>query len=209
MSETLTGAKGANITVYTIYRVCQDDPLAEAQNGSAPVQQVHHLLQKGFVDPNPRKIFEDDFIRNVSKTIDSGNQVLVMGDFNDPIESAFAWRLHETCNLKDLLLREGKDPIKSMRIPGMVKRINWILGTTIIKHAVQRSGMISDSINSQSDHQCLYVDLCKTFLFSQQASSFQTKALRKLPVESTIRLNTSSNSGKLPTQTSYSSGPRP
>jgi hypothetical protein len=75
-------------------------------NGAASAYQQHRsvLLEKGN-DECPRKQLLTDLKEIINKWIVEGDQIVVIGDFNDDIRTGFVKSTFDALNLEELILR--------------------------------------------------------------------------------------------------------
>lgn len=124
-------------------------------------------------DFNPRKQFLVDLSQEIQCKRKEGYEVLVLGDFNTPINDAELKQFLQDCKLIDLQEPYNSNPSQST-IPSTYKhgstKIDHIFGTAFFLDAMKHEGMILPWSLSIADHRILVVDFCQKKLGLQPLS---------------------------------------
>jgi len=81
----MVGQHGKCMIIVSEYRVCPQE--FDATTNTATAQQIHLLLQNGQMQPNPRKQFVTDIIKQIKTCRQQGKEVLIGMDANEDVNN--------------------------------------------------------------------------------------------------------------------------
>ena len=176
-SHTFRG-KDRDIKVYTVYRVHRksDDTAGVTTAWS---QQRTILRSKG-IQKNPRDDVIDSLCINLRKDIESNRAIILMGDFNECINSRE--KTHER------LLEIGLVNMMQERIGDDLPK-TWNRGKSAIDHvymtsdvfkSVRKAGYAPFDTIALSDHRGIFFDLDTRVLFDDEIYKVEPAAFRRL-----------------------------
>ena len=167
-----------DIKIYTIYRVHRksDD---KAGLSTAWMQQ-RDILRKNNNMINPRDAVLLDIIVSIRRDLESNHSVILMGDFNETLDSREG--THET------LTKLGLVNLMQDRMPGALPK-TWNRGKAAIDHvymtvdvikAVKKAGYAPFDVVALSDHRGIFFDLDMRLLFDEELYSTVPAQFRRL-----------------------------
>ena len=133
--------------------------------------QQRDLLRKQNNNNNPRDAVMLDIITRIRKDLDSNHSVILMGDFNEAIDSRE--NTHQT------LTQLGLINLMEKRFPGSLPK-TWNRGRTAIDHVymsvdvfktVRKAGYAPFDVVALSDHRGIFFDLDMGVLFDEELFS--------------------------------------
>ena len=145
-----------NLCVYTVYRV---NPGSEANGDTTIWSQLKECLKKrNILNADPRSQTIHDLVVDVKKKMEDNCAVMVVGDFNEKMDSVEGTKaLFEDIGLFNVLHHKiGCTPKTHARGKGAIDHI-WV-NEDILPHVV-RAGYAPFFSVTYSDHRCLMMDV--------------------------------------------------
>jgi hypothetical protein len=158
---------------------CTNNVIVAVGTKTAYAQQWHLLRQKGDLQPDPRKSFHKDLDNFLTPHVTAGNEILLLGDFNETLGESFQGRdaLINKYALLDLLpYHHGIDGEIEMYSRGS-KRLDYAFGTQTLAESTVRTGYTPYNFVITSDHRGLFMDNADSFL-GGDPSQLMSHALR-------------------------------
>jgi hypothetical protein len=163
----LSGGNGATITIITCYQVCQSNITG---NNTAANQQISQLIEEKRAT-DPRKAFIHDLTTAIQSYQSSGDQIILVGDFNEPNQNESGMdTLAVECDLADLFgIRLGTitEPSTYQRSSN---RLDYALISPGLLHAVKSAGYDPFGYRIPSDHRGFHIDFDSEMLLSYKPS---------------------------------------
>jgi hypothetical protein len=183
----LSGKDNKVITFITVYQVCKKPPAAvERDSCTAHTQQRSLLTQRKKGDPNPIKHFRLDLAKFLKSCQSNGEQLLLFGDFNEVLgsDSAGISKLAREFQLVDVMHRTHALPDPATYARGRT-RIDYVLASIEVFHAVNECGYEPFNENFLSDHRGYFVDFDLHKLFGNELQRLASLPFRDVRGEDT------------------------
>jgi hypothetical protein len=173
----LVGKEQKIITVISAYQVCIRP--TNRTGTTAYHQQESLLRQKGAKKANPRKYFHRDLNEFVRKAITRKEQIILVGDFNEPMnERSSMSRIAAKQGLVDILFqRNSQSPEPNTYARGST-RIDYALISPDLTDAVKACGYEPFHQRVKSDHRGMFLDFDTQKLFGNDTQKLAPMALR-------------------------------
>lgn len=179
-SARLTGKHGRKVIIMTIYQVCKNS-IQRAGPKQAFTQQWALLRSQDNENPDPRLQFAIDLDSFLEPYAAAGDEILIMGDFNEWLGSS------DDTALKDLIQKYGLHDVlghyhdtdtEVATYKRGSKRIDYFLATGPLTEAVIRSGMLPFDELYSSDHRGMFLDIDVDAFLGGDPPSLMSRALR-------------------------------
>eukprot|EP00957_Ditylum_brightwellii_P169735 12919743-Ditylum_brightwellii.AAC.1 len=162
---TIQAKRNRKITIISAYRV-YDNNLEIAGPKTCWKQQWRQLHKKGYRDPDPRKVFLQEFSKFVESRIVQNKELIIGMDANDKDKINSDFRKFYTSN--DLVeifghLHPGVIPPNTYQHGGNC--IDYIFITPSLIPALASTGFLLFNVPFVSDHSATYVVFDKEILF--------------------------------------------
>ena len=175
------GRSGMVLRIVSAYCPCEPNRRADGTilDGDLTVYKQHQkYLNETDDDRDPRTAFLQDFESDLASWLDTGDQILVQGDFNhhildDPILSLF--ERHNMYNLIFALHDHNLFPPSSGR--GSNRTVDGIFGTS---HLVPIKAGYLDTSDQPGDHYPLWVDISISSCLGHRPTRFAAPKKRRL-----------------------------
>lgn len=172
--QCFRGQNGTTICLVTCYRPVPPGP------GSSSVYAQHLTY---FSDTGrsacPRQAFLDDLRSEICKWKEEGDQVLVMGDINDPINSHKIRAFFAKLGMRELITeKHGTSGPATTRSNKSDEAIDGIWGTLGI--SIIAGGYLPFHFGPKSDHRMLWIKLTHQVAFGGSQPPFRAPSARKL-----------------------------
>ena len=189
VSHTFKGRGTTIVTIYSAYQVV-NKPIALGCITTAS-QQQSLLLQEQDKLTNPRSAFRRDLTASIQASITAGQEILLLGDFNEAFGSDVdgMTKLAATCGLLDLMSSRHSSSPPATYARGR-KRLDYALATTHVAESLQSAGYEPFNSKFPSDHRAFFLDFNTTALFgteTQQLGKYADRILRSSNVAQTTQ----------------------
>lgn len=166
----LSGKDNKVITFITVYQVCKKSPTFAARDScTAHSQQQSLLIQQNKKDPSPIKHFRLDLGKFLQTCTTNQELIVLFGDFNEVLgsDSAGIAKLAREYKLIDVMHQTHaiSDPATHARGKS---RIDYILTSPEVFHAVNECGYEPFNEHFLSDHRGYFVDFDIHKLFGKE-----------------------------------------
>ena len=172
---TITGKNDIKTTIFTCY--C---PVICKSPGSTYSQHLTYMAENTEEIPEvtcPRQLFGIDLKNAIENRLDSGHQIIVMGDFNSEYTKLKDWMLD--LGLKELIEeRHGAGPKTYKRSKDAP--IDCIFGSAHL--GIKQGGFLSFD-NLMGDHRGIWMDIPKFLLYGYNPPQINTYRARRLRLE--------------------------
>ena len=177
--------KDKMLKIYNLYRVCENSSKHKIGDSTSWVQQQQYFRTKG-KDINPRKKVVNDLINEIANDLNSGNELIIAGDFNEPLGEVKNG-LHE--KLQELgLVNLISEKLLDKEIPRTYRRgsscIDHIYMTNTVLDSVKAYGIAPFDYFINSDHRGLYVDFKIEKILNAEQILLHPASLRRLKLSS-------------------------
>jgi hypothetical protein len=179
VTQTYRRQGGLQITIVTAYQVVTDNPHTGLTTATS--QQRSQLVQSNDPIQEPRKAFKRD-IRQLLKTlIQRGDQVMLLGDFNETIESPYSGiaAIAAELNMVDLMSTRSSVQPPATYARGRV-RLDYGLATQQIAESLIAGGYEAFNTRYPTDHRAYYFDFDTNKLFGSETQPLASPSLRML-----------------------------
>ena len=165
--NALEGKEGSGVLCISIYRVHQTRG-SKAGPNTAYSRQCDKMRLKGVQNPDLRNQILKDLTNVIQEYIPQGYHPMVMGDFNDVMNSKEMEKFMEENQLIDIIgdMHEGGPPRTYARGS---RRLDYIFGDRHIRDAAERSGQLALHEGYMSDHTMGWADFNTIALFQNTA----------------------------------------
>jgi len=175
-SITLQTKSDSNIRIIVAYQVCEN---ANPGSGTASAQQRAQIIEESGQNDEgssrrhtPRQAFITELQSFIQQSQSLNEQIIVIGDFNEEIDSQNSGigQLAQNCELADLMsirLGSPKVPATYQRGP---RRLDYVLVTPTLVPHVQAAGYDPFGYRIPSDHRGLFIDFSSDALFQHEIS---------------------------------------
>ncbi|KAG7367974.1 endonuclease/exonuclease/phosphatase family protein [Nitzschia inconspicua] len=190
-STSYRGANGHHVTVVTAYQVCKTQPTKDmsANPSQQPIRKTAAVTQQYsmMVEQNPHTTLHPrdqfridmlDFLRDLQK---QNHEIILMGDFNEPLGSEVRGMLHiaNSCALVDLLaLKIGTSSFNTYI--GGSDRIDYVLVSPRVATACKAAGYEPVKYRFKGDHRGFFLDFDTTQLFQNATIPLPPPAARMI-----------------------------
>jgi hypothetical protein len=171
------GREGVQLTVISAYHV--DESGSHVGKTTAASQQTSQLIQMNAKDSNPRRAFKHDLRFYLRECTARGDELLLLGDFNESIDSNFNGmsRIITDFFLVDLMkLRSNQQPPATYSRGRL--RLDYGLATRRVADALLAAGYETFNERFPTDHRAYYFDLDTEKLFGAHTQALSTPSLR-------------------------------
>ena len=173
-ATTLSGINNTGVTIISAYQVCQTKITGK---NTAANQQISQLIEEAsrqseIARLNPREAFIRDLHQFIRQQQQNGNQILLLGDFNEEMGSGNSGiaNLSIECGLIDIFgIRLGTATNPSTWQRGN-KRLDYALASPGILPLIKAAGYEPYSYRITSDHRGFFIDLDTKALFGNKPS---------------------------------------
>jgi exonuclease III len=156
----LRGQNGVRVRVVTLYRPVQ------SFGATSTYQQHQQLLLDANIDECPRKQMMYDLRKFLSTSIESGDKIIVMGDFNEDVRSHFISRFFDSLGMHESIIGKHGENAPNTFYQGTVP----IDGIFMTKNLIAtRSGYTQTSWGMPSDHRLLWIDIRLSDMLGEHA----------------------------------------
>jgi exonuclease III len=164
--QTLLGQRGRKFTIISAYQVvAQKQSLKGLYTVAA---QLHNLLIRQN-DPitDPRKAFRRDLTVFIQQLKQENHGIVLLGDFNEQLgnDPSGMSRIASTCELLDLMKLQHPYLSEVATYARGRKRLDYILGSPEVAHAMEKSGYEPFNYRHHTDHRAYFVDVNTRILF--------------------------------------------
>jgi exonuclease III len=179
VSQTFRGREGFQMTVISAYQVV--DCGSQPGKITAAAQQASYLTQLDAQDCNPRKAFKQDLRTYLSECKSKGDEILLLGDFNESIDGNFNGisRIIADFHLVDLMRCRSNQQPPATYSRGRL-RLDYGLATRKIADALVGAGYEAFNARFPTDHRAYYFDLDTEKLFGSRTQSLAPPSLRMM-----------------------------
>ena len=174
VSYTYQCANNEHFTVVSAYQVVAMNNTRGSATAAA--QQQCLLMQHSDQITNPRKAFRRDLLKFLQQLQCGGNEILLLGDFNEPLgsESDGMAFLSAELNLIDLFAAHNSSTMPATYARGR-SRLDYALATAKVVSSVRFAGYEPFNNRFTTDHRSYFIDFDSTLLFGST-----TQTLSKL-----------------------------
>jgi exonuclease III len=167
----LQGRQGVSVRIVTIYR-----PVYSTGVLSTYQQHRQQLLSQD-IERCPRQVFLDDLETELQKWFDMGDQIILMGDFNEDVRSSKVSKLFAKFGMKEVILFKHRNKAPSTYSRGTVP-IDGIFATANISPL--HCGYSAVDLGTYCDHRMLWADLPIDALLGNHLNPSWTPSIRQL-----------------------------
>ena len=155
---TLQGKKNRKLTIYTIYRACNQ----KHQEGTCTIymQQEQELIKAGRKDTDPREAILADLTMQIQKDTQKDHDIIVIGDVNEDLyNNKRIEQFLADNNLYNVIKEKHKGNGPATYDRG-TKCLDLVAATnTIDPEAIQKCGYFPFYEGILSDHRASYIDI--------------------------------------------------
>ena len=179
-SYTYQGANNSTLSVISAYQVV---PMSNSRGTATAAAQQHCLLlQNGDSITNPRKAFRRDLIAFLKQLASDGDEILLLGDFNEPLgsEADGMTLIAAELNLLDLFASHNSSTMPATYARGS-SRLDYALATAKVVASVRSAGYEPFNNRFPTDHRAYFIDFDSTRLFgsnTQHLSRIEPRVLK-------------------------------
>ena len=162
----LATRSNAMIYIVTIYKPCKH---SLKQAGPMTVFRQHWTILRGQgqQNPKPRQQFDDDLITFLSKITQDGNQIILVGDFNDIKNNSKLFPRLYSIGLRDMINdRHSNLPPFRSYLRGS-NTIDYAMCSLSILRHIESSTYEPFKLHTNSDHRGIIIDFSKSLLGQQ------------------------------------------
>ncbi|KAI2491604.1 hypothetical protein MHU86_22948 [Fragilaria crotonensis] len=177
-SQTFRGSGNVSLTVISAYQVVSDSPHTGLTTATA--QQRSLLIQANDSLP-PRQAFKRDLRSYLQTCITQGNEILLVGDFNEVFGSECDGisKLAAEFHLINLMQARHHQKPPATYARGK-KCLDYGLATRRVAHALIQCGYEAFNERFTTDHRAYFFDLDNDLLFGNTTQKLASPALRIL-----------------------------
>jgi exonuclease III len=157
ISQTVRGTGSTYVTIVSAYQVVTDNPY----NGltTAASQQRSLLLQTGDTEQRPRKAFKRDLSVFLTERISRGEEILLVGDFNEVFGSELDGMSQIAADLRLVNLMQ----VRHHQLPPATysrgkKCLDYGLATNHVAQALRSCGYEAFNERFPTDHRAYFFD---------------------------------------------------
>ena len=189
VTQTYQGRGGTKITIYSAYQVVAKD--IKIGSITTASQQQSMLMQTQDRLTNPRSAFRRDLTIAIQNSIASGQEILLLGDFNEPFgtDADGMIKLANTCGLQDLMRLRNSSAPPATYARGRT-RLDYALATAHVAESLSQAGYEPFNSKFPSDHRAYFLDFNTARLFgadTQQLGKHSERILRSNNVAQTTQ----------------------
>lgn len=155
--QTFQGKEGRRVTIVTAYQVVTD--VTPTGSITAATQQRSLLIQAQDRIQQPRAAFRHDLLQCLTELRESGDEILLIGDFNEQLGSDPDGMSRIVCSLS---LVDALREYHSQEPPATYARgsrcLDYALATASVADSISRCGYEAFNSRYPSDHRGLYID---------------------------------------------------
>ena len=179
--QTLGCKNNRKLTIISAYQVCQQE-IKEGnriKSLTATVQQISMLRQQGR-DITPRQAFIQDLRKFIKSQRESGNGILLIGDFNEELEVSYdgMTKLVADFGLTDLMWTETGTDNFGTNIEGTT-RIDYALADEWVQDALVNGCYEPFQFRTKGDHRNMILDFDENALFGNPTYHIDTPSGRE------------------------------
>ena len=179
--QTLTCKGDKSLTMISAYQVCKQQLVNNSRVSTltATAQQISALRQQGR-DILPRKAFTQDLESFIAHEHGKGNGILLVGDFNEPLDT-----LHE--GMTKLCSNTGLIDLM-FHLHGVDEFNTWIDGKARVDYVLCDAWVAESCLNGcyepfkyrfKGDHRNIILDFNEDLLFGNPTYALHTQAQRE------------------------------
>ncbi len=174
VSQKFQGKAGVTFTIISAYQVVTDTPSKGVTTAAA--QQQSFLIQEQDAITAPRVAFRRDLSRYLHSCRKQGEEILLMGDFNEQIglDLDLMQKLMEENELVDVMTAQHSTSLPTTYARGQ-RCLDYALSAAKVLQAVRRAGYEAFNARYPTDHRSYYVDLATDHLFGIQIQPLLAK----------------------------------
>jgi hypothetical protein len=187
---TYNGRSNRRLTVITAYQVCEGAPVHDVaihlvpKKYSAGTQQYSMMIERGYpTSRTPRTQFKIDLKTLLQGFLNQHHEILLMGDFNEDLETSSDGLRGATMGLIDLMQVKIGHKNFSTHIDGL-SRIDFVFATPRVVEACTHAGYEPFRHRFETDHRGFFLDLDNAVLFGNQTAVIQSPSQRGLTSKS-------------------------
>jgi exonuclease III len=167
----LQGRQGITLRIVSVYR-----PVYSTGVLSTYQQHRQYLLAKD-IDICPRQAFFDDLDKELQTWFDEGDQIIIMGDFNEDVRSRHIKNFFGKYGMTEMILRKHGQDAPNTYCGGTVPIDGIFVTANIIP---VQCGYTAVNWGTTCDHRLLWADLSVDMLFGNTLNPTWTPSIRKL-----------------------------
>jgi hypothetical protein len=193
---TYNGSANRRLTVITAYQICDGAPVNDVslhrvtKKYSAGTQQYSMMIERGYPRSwHLRTQFKIDLKTLLEGFLNQQHDILLMGDFNEDLETNIDGLCSATMGLIDLMQVKIGHKNFSTHIDGQT-RIDFAFATPRVVEACTHAGYEPFRHRFETDHWGFFLDLDNAVLFGNQTAILQSLSQRGLTSKSFKHLKT-------------------
>jgi exonuclease III len=171
---TYNGSANRRVMVITAYQVCEGVPVHDVtlhrvtKKYSAGTQQHSMMIERGYpTSRTPRTQFKLNLKTLLEGFLNQHHEILLMGDFNEDLETGNDGLRSATMGLIDLMQVKIGHQKFSTHIDGR-SRIDFVFATPRVVEACTHAGYESFRHRFETDHRGFFLDLETAVLFGNE-----------------------------------------
>ncbi|KAI2499205.1 hypothetical protein MHU86_15303 [Fragilaria crotonensis] len=179
ISQTVRGTGSTYVTIVSAYQVVTDNPY----NGltTAASQQRSLLLQTGDTEQRPRKAFKRDLSVFLTERISRGEEILLVGDFNEVFGSELDGMSQIAADLRLVNLMQVRHHQSPPATYSRGKKcLDYGLATDHVAQALRSCGYEAFNERYPTDHRAYFFDFDTDVLFGNKTQTLAPSSLRIL-----------------------------
>ena len=179
VTQTLKGHLGNQITIISAYQPVTDSPNTGLMTVTAQQRNILVKMRDPVMDP--RKAFKRDLRLLLQQLIDRGDDILLVGDFNETIDEHFNGlsKIMADFQLVDLMRGRSSNQFPATYARGK-HRLDFGLATRRVAGALRFAGYEAFNERFSTDHRAYFFDFDTEKLFGNATTTLAPPALRML-----------------------------
>jgi hypothetical protein len=178
--KTYNGSANQQLTLITAYQVCEGAPVHDVtlhrvtKKYSAGTQQYSMMIERGYLSSRtPRTQFKLDLKTLLEEFLNQHHKILLMGDFNEDLETGNEGLRGATMGLIDLMHVKIGHQKFSTHIDGQ-SLIDFVFAMPRVVSACTHAGYEPFRHRIETDHRGFFLDLKNAVLFGNQTAVIQS-----------------------------------
>jgi hypothetical protein len=167
----LRGKNGIRVRIITLYRP------VKSIGATSTYQQQRQLFMDENTDECPRLKLMNDLRIFLQKSIELGDRLIVMGDFNEDVRSTFIHKFFKSLGMHESILNKHGNTAPNTYWQGTVPIDGIFTSKSIV---ATRCGYTSAKWGMLSDHRMIWIDLRICELLGENAPVTWTPQARRL-----------------------------
>ena len=179
VTQTMKGQQGKQLTIISAYQPVTDSKHTGQMTVTA--QQRNVLIRSQDPVTEPRKAFKRDLRKLLKQLTDQGDEILLVGDFNETIDEQFngLCKILADFQLVDLMRGRSNTQFPAAYARGN-SRLDFGFATGGIARALKAAGYEAFNERFSTDHRAYYFDFDTAKLFGNETTTLVSPTNRML-----------------------------